>query len=134
MHRSILFVVVALVALAPTPASACRIWMPSAALSVFHPALPRPLPPGAVAFDVQFEHPQGGWDALRAGARARVRRVIQGDYSGDAVIVRDREGIRITCYNPIPNGGSGFIFGMPVGYENGVLVLQPMFASPYMNR
>lgn len=134
MNRSIRSVLVALIALAPAPALACRIWTPSAALSVLHPALPRSLPPGSVAFEVQFEHPEGGWDALFAGTRARVRRVVQGDYAGAEVIVRDRGGIRITCYDPIPNGGSGFVFGTPVGYENGVLVLQPIFASPYGNR
>jgi hypothetical protein len=126
--------IIALAGLAATPAMACRIWTPSAALSVIHAALPQPLPPGAVAFDVQFELIDGGWSALFTGIRPRVRQVIRGNYSGDIVIVRDRAAIRVTCYDPITNGGSGIILGMPVGYENGVLVLQPIFASPYRNR
>jgi hypothetical protein len=125
---------IALAALGAAPATACRIWMPSAAVSVIHSALPQPLPQGAVAFDVQFEDPDGGWAALSTGTRARVRRVIQGNYSSDILIVRDRGGIRIMCYDPIRYEGSGLIFGMPVGYENGLLVLQPIFASPYVRR
>ena len=109
------------------PASACRTYIPSADVSVIHQELPASLPPDTLVADVQFERPDGGWPELFKGARARVRRVIQGHYSGDVVIVRDAQ-IRITCYDPIRFGGRGYILGKPVGYENGVLVLQPVFA------
>jgi hypothetical protein len=129
MRKAFLAVLLAFAGLAATPAMGCRIWMPSAAVSVIHSELPSSLPPGAMAFDVQFEEPEGSWEALFRGTRARVRRVVRGDYAGAVVIVRDRaDGVRITCYNPIrPGSGAGLVVGIPTGYENGVLVLQPIF-------
>ncbi len=105
--------------------------MPSADVTVIRPELPTHLPPNAFVADVKFDHPEGGWAELFKGAHAHIRRVIQGEYRGDVVIVRDSVGpgqIRITCYDPIRFGGSGYIIGTPTGYENGLLVLQPTFA------
>jgi hypothetical protein len=130
MRRSIRFAFMALSAAAGTAATACRIYTPSADLAVTHAELPRQLPTGAFVAEVQFERPDRSWLELRDGARARVRRVVQGDYRGDFVIVRDTAQFRITCYNPFRNEGSGFIVGTPTGFENGILVLEPIFASP----
>ena len=130
MRKLVLTALVAIAGLAATPVTACRIWTPSASLSVIHRTLPTPLPSGALAFDVQFAAEDRGWEVLRRGARVRVRRVIQGHYTGGTVIVRDlgdANGIRIICYEPIRYDGAGVIIGIPTGYENGILVLQPIF-------
>lgn len=136
MSRYISALFVALSPLAAMSADACRTYIPHADLSVIHQQLPKPLPSDLIAADVQFEDPEGGWAALSKGTRVNVRRIIQGQYSGDAVIVRDRPpaGVRITCYNPIRFDGFGFIIGRPTGWESGVLVLQPVFNSPPARR
>jgi hypothetical protein len=55
--------------------------------------------------------------------RARVRRVIQGDYSGTTLLVR-LDGM--SCETPFGNGMSGFLVGTPDGMEDGVLVVVPV--------
>ena len=137
MRRCIRSVLVALVGLAPTPAMACRVYVAAADLSVIHTELPRPLPADAFAAEVRFEQPDAGWPELWRGARVRVTRVIQGEYSGEIVIFRDRpnaEEIRFMCYAPIRYGGVGLILARPAGYENGLLVLQPIFQPPRLGR
>jgi len=120
------FVIVALACLAATPATACRIRLPSAERSVIHSELPRNLPAGAVVADVELGSDDATWQRLNEGARVRIRRMIQGDYRGEALIVREL-GLMITCYSPFPLGRSGFVVGKPVGYENGVLVIEPIW-------
>lgn len=130
MHKSILIWCALFIGMLGTPAVACRVNTPSAQVSVIHPQIPANLPTDVFVAHVQFERPDGGWDELFRGARARVTRVIQGDYLGSEIIIRDLvepNDVRITCYDPIGFGGSGYIVGKPVGYENGVPVIQPTF-------
>ena len=127
MRQPSLLLLASLIGFAASPVEACRIYTPSADLSVIHRELPRPLPADLFVFEVQFEQPGAGWAELHEGARARVRRIIQGDYSGDVLIVRDAAEIRITCYAPVRYGGLGIVLGRPVGVENGHMVLEPVF-------
>jgi hypothetical protein len=120
--------------LAATPAPACRVYTPSADLSVLHEILPDPLPRGIFVAEIAFERPEDGWEALFKGAPARVRKMVQGRYGGERVIVRDRAALRIMCYDPIRDDGVGFLLGTPAGHENGVLVLEPIFATPGLSR
>lgn len=54
------------------------------------------------------------------GATARVRRIVQGRYDGDLLILRPEES---SCSAPFRNGRSGLVVGIPIGMEDGVLVL-----------
>ena len=113
-----------------SPAKACRIYTPSANLSVLHRQLPPSLPSEIFVAEVQFERPDAGWRELREGARAHVVRLIQGDYTGDVVIIRDTADLRVTCYAPVRYEGHGIILGSPVGTEGGFLVVEPIFETP----
>lgn len=101
--------------------------MPKADLSVIWQQLPSELPKDAFVAHVKFKDPSAGWSELQKGTRAQVNRVVQGKFKGKEVIVRDTVEIRITCYAPLRFGGSGYIIGKPIGYERGVLILQPIF-------
>ncbi|HZF96281.1 MAG TPA: hypothetical protein VEZ20_15570 [Allosphingosinicella sp.] len=124
----------ALAGLAAAPAAACRIYNPGADLSVLHRALPPTLPPDLFVAEIEFEQPDAGWDELFSGTRARVRRLVRGHYRGGVVVVRDVEGLRIPCYPPVRDGGSGYLLATPIGFENGVLVVQPVFEKRGMRR
>ncbi len=121
-----------LIGLLGAPALACRSYNPFADISVIQKQLPAELPPDAFVAQIQFYYPNGGWTELGGGARARVLRLVQGYYSGIDIIVRDHPGLRefrALCYDPIGLSGSGYLVGKPVGYENGVIVIQPAIAQ-----
>jgi hypothetical protein len=117
-----------------SPAEACRIYTPSANLSVIHRQLPPSLPSDVFVAEVQFEQADAGWAELREGTRARVVRVIQGNYSGEILVIRGTAEIRITCYAPVRYGGSGIVIGRPAGVEDGHMVLEPIFETPEERR
>lgn len=130
MGKRFLLLLGSLAGLDPASAVACRIYTPGADQSVIHRELPHPLSPDLFVAEVEFEHPEAGWSELFNGTRARVRRVIQGTYRGNVVIVRDALGpdeMRITCYAPVRDGGSGIVVGRPIGSEGGLLVIKPTF-------
>jgi hypothetical protein len=128
MLRNIWPILVA-AAISVMPASACRTYDASVDVSIFHDQVPGDLVPEMFVAEVEFEHPELGWRGLQVGARAKIKRTIQGDYSGSEVIVRDSAVVRISCYNPYRKKTSGTIVGRSNGYEGGVLVLEPVFAS-----
>lgn len=134
MRKVSLLLYASFVGFTASPVGACRIYTPSADLSVIHRELPRPLPSDLFVAEVQFERSDAGWAELREGARARIKRIIQGDYSGDVLIIRDAAEIRITCYAPVGYGGAGIVVGRPVGVENGHIVLEPVFEGPRERR
>lgn len=120
--------VAAALLLAPGPAQACL--TASSHLALIHSALPAPLPEGAIVAEVEI----GAGDAplhlaaegplYSTGLSARVRRMIQGDYSGDTLILRPAH--MTSCDNPFDNGRVGYVVGTVRGYEDGVLVLDPV--------
>jgi hypothetical protein len=134
MRKQSLLLFASIAGFAASPTEACRIYMPSADLSVIHRELPRPLPSELFVAEIQIERPDAGWAELREGTRARIRRIIQGDYSGDVLIIRDGAEIRVTCYAPVRYGGAGIVLGTPVGVENGHMVLEPVFEGPTERR
>ena len=101
--------------------------MPKADLSVIWQELPLDLPKGTFVAEVKFDDPTAGWSELNKGTRAQVIRVVQGSFKGREVIVQDTGELRITCYAPVRFGGSGYIIAKPIGYERGVLIVQPIF-------
>lgn len=102
------------------PASACR-WIGNHR-ALIHSAVPSVLPTGAVVLDVEIE-PEN--DSLyREGMRARVRRVVSGDFDHAIVTIRlEGQG---SCDHPLENGSAGMIVGflMPDGYLSPLLVQQ----------
>lgn len=112
---------------AASPASGCRI-EPADPAAIIHDSLPAP---GIAAFvaEVDFEPGSLRPETLHgAGALARVRRVVQGSYRGTSVVV-GRVGLWADCDRPAANGEAGIIVAKPVGYENGLLVVEPILVS-----
>ena len=130
MPKTSLALIAVLASLSASPVQACRMYTPSADLSVIHRQLPPSIPSDLFVAEVQFEQPDTGWEELGEGARAHVVRIIQGDYSGDVLIIRDTAEIRITCYPPVRYGGSGIVLGRPAGVEDGHMVVEPIFETP----
>jgi hypothetical protein len=107
----------------PFPAEACRASAFHRAL--IHNALPTPLPEGTFIAAVEFDAHSLATSPLHPiGVRARIIRVIQGEYRGRALIVRKPSWG--SCDHPFQNGAVGFIVGRPVGYEQGLLVVHPI--------
>ena len=132
MLRTILVCFAILIGMQAAPAVACRTYNRLADISVIQEQLPAKPPLDAFVAKIQFEHIGGGWPDLFRGARARITRLVQGTYLGTDVIVRDHAGpgeFRPICYDPMRTG-AGYIIGRPVGYENGVLVIQPALVQP----
>lgn len=137
MRRRASHILLAFLGAAATPAIACKIYTPGVDISVVHQDVPLSITSDVFVAEVQFEQPDAGWLELFKGARANILRVIQGNYRNDLLIVRDALGpdeIRVTCYNPIPTSGRGIILGIPLGIENGLLVLKPIFTSAPRSR
>ena len=91
--------------------------------AMIHTALPRILPRGAVVAEVRFESA----DVLALvgpGIRARIRKMIQGDYRGRFLIVRPAR--LLGCGVAFANGRSGYIVAVPRGFEEGILVVHPI--------
>lgn len=89
-----------------SPALACR-WVGNHR-ALIHSAVTVGLPAKAIVLDVDFDGEN--LDALYLGGlRARVKRVISGNYDGDFVLVR-RPGAS-SCDHPFDNGTSGLIVG-----------------------
>jgi hypothetical protein len=107
--------------LAPGAAQAC--WGPGRAY--LHKVLPGWIPADAIVAEVEFD--TAFFELLPnfdTPLRARVRRMIQGAYSGATLLVRHQT----DCDSPFGNGMSGFLIGRPDGMDNGVLVVVPMAA------
>lgn len=105
-------------------ASACII--ADAQETLIHSRLPRTLPAGTIVARVVFDEAERQ-SLYRTGLRARIRDMIQGEYSGDFLIVRPR--FETSCDAPFANGRSGFIVGVADGIEEGVLVVMPIMVS-----
>lgn len=108
--------------LAPAGASACE--AQDFETAIMHSALPTPLPAGTIIADVALD--EGEAMALwEDGVRARIRRLIQGDYRGATLIVRQR--VVTSCgLNPFANGRAGLIVARPVEMIAGELVVAPI--------
>lgn len=134
MKKLLLLLFAGIAGFAAFPAEACRIYTPSADLSVIHRKLPSSIAPDLIVVEVQFEQPDAGWSELSKGTPARVVRVIQGEVPGDVLIIRDTAEFRATCYAPVRYGGSGIVMGKSAGVENGQVVLQPVFEQAEARR
>ena len=109
--------------LAPATARACG----GPGFGYLHRALPSRIPADAIVAEIELE--LNDKVDLRPtsseSVRGRVRRVIQGYYSGATLIVRSP----LMCgVSPFGNGQSGFLIGTPDGMENGELVVDPTLA------
>jgi hypothetical protein len=108
--------------LAPASAEACG----GPGSAYLHKVLPAWIPADAivaeVAFDMEFFALRPNFDTP---LRARVRRMIQGSYSGATLLVRLTG---TSCDSPFGNGISGFLVGTPGGMDDGELVVVPMLA------
>ena len=102
--------------LAAAPAQACRI--ASANTAYIHDRLPSPLPKGLIVALVSFEHVGSSY---RKGDRARVQRIIQGDYKGRYLI--GRQAWSTSCSAPFANGRKGYVVAAPRGIRDGRLVV-----------
>jgi len=91
--------------------------------ALMHSALPTPLPAGTIVAEVDAG--PGAAD-FRAGARVRVRRMIQGEAT-PTLIVRSGRGPS-NCVGFFVNGRTGFIIGTLAGSEGGIPVIWPIFA------
>lgn len=131
MLRMLLFCLAIFVSMQTTPAVACRAPWNGYAITVVRNQLPAKLPEDAFVARIEVEHPEGLWAELGRGIRARMTRVVQGNYLGEEVIVRDHPSENVvvssSCNTVSFGSAAGYIVGRPVGYENGVLVIQPNF-------
>jgi hypothetical protein len=110
-----------------SPATACRI-APSNPPAMIHAALPTPLPAGVLIAEVELRPEDVASYYPEGRVRARIVRLIQGDYRGSALIFRPRNGLVTDCDRPGANGTSGLIVAIPTGYEEGVLVAEAIMA------
>ena len=114
-----------------TPAVACRSSNDNYWVTVVRSQLPAKLPADAFVADIQVEHPDSQWSELATGVRAHVTRLVQGTFTGVDVIVRGQtlpnQFIMTSCGSYSFGGPAGYVIGTPLGYENGVLVIQPTF-------
>jgi hypothetical protein len=95
-----------------------------------HRALPKPLPQGAIVADVELEPlPEGDYrpHLVRHGIRARVRRMVQGSYNGEFMLVRPV--YWTSCDSIFENGRAGFLVAVPRRTEGGTLVVDPIKVS-----
>ena len=119
------------IGLVSTPATACRNPANNYSVSVVRTQLPAKLPVDAFVARIEIERPGGEFSELAKGVRVRVTRVLQGTYLGVGMIVRGLGGpnevVMTSCASYSFGGPAGYIIGRPVGYENGVLVIQPEF-------
>ncbi len=132
MLRSICIFCAISIGLLGTPAVACRNPDNSGySVTVVRTQVPAKLPADAFVARIEVAHPEGLWRELGKGVRARVTRVVQGAYLGVEVIIRDQPGPNImvttSCGTATFGNAAGYVVGRPVGYENGVLVIQPEF-------
>ena len=91
---------------------------------IIHRALPSPLPAGTLIADVEIAPDSNPAELFDSGLRARIRRLDQGEFRGDYVLLR--AGRQHSCYFPFTNGRSGLIVGIPVGLDGDVLVVRPI--------
>ncbi|WP_114953326.1 hypothetical protein [Sphingosinicella terrae] len=106
------------------PAHACR--SADYTLAIVHSAPPERVSPETVVAEVEFESDEVA--ALRGpGMRARIRRVIQGEVSGDFLIVRTAA--QTSCDRPFANGTVGLIVGNIVGARDGLPIVNPRRVS-----
>ena len=89
-----------------------------------HNVLPSPLPAGTLIADVEIASDADAAELFRSGVRARIRRLIQGEYRGDILILR--ASTQHSCYFPFTNGRSGLIVGVPLAFEDDVLAVDPI--------
>ncbi len=138
MRKSISFFCVIFIALLGTPAVACRSYDDNYWVSVVRAQLPAKLPEDAFVARIEVERPNDEWSELAKGVRVRVTRVLQGTYIGEDVIVRDQprldQIVMTSCGIYRFGGAAGYVIGTPVGYENGVLVIQPAFLQTIPRR
>ena len=120
MHRPLLAFALLAGALA-APAQACgdqRFFH-----GVIHDALPDPLPAGTLIAEVEFEADAKPGDLFEQGLPARILRLVQGNYRGDTLIARTRWN---SCFYPFTNGRRGLIVAIPLGLEDGRMVVDPI--------
>lgn len=106
----------------PVAAEACTL---SPGLALIHSALPAPLPQGLFIAEVEIDRSTVR-EFADARVRARVTKVIQGDADVSRLLLR--AGFITNCDEPLANGSTGLLLGVPRGYEGGVLVVEPITA------
>jgi hypothetical protein len=111
--------------LAPAPAGACT----GPGQAFLHKTLPAWIPADAIVAEIDFDTQIDLRPNFHTYLRGRVRRMIQGDYSGTALLVRLDQ---MSCETPFGNGMSGFLVGTPDGMEDGVLVVVPVLAPRHL--
>lgn len=93
--------------------------------SLIHSGLPNPLPADTFIAEVSIDNTRE-LDFYSDGLRATVRRIVQGDYSGQTIVLRDN--IETSCDDLFGNGTSGLVVGRVLGTERGELVIVPIKA------
>lgn len=92
-----------------------------------HSVLPTPLPSGTFIAEVEFE-PRETDDMHGAiigeDHRAKIIRLVQGDFSGQDIIVR--RDFETSCDVEFANGRRGLVIAEPLNIEDGVLVINPV--------
>lgn len=106
----------------PASAAAC-LWGGGDAL--FHNGIPEDLPADLVVAEVHIEG-DDGYLLYASGLAARVSRVVQGPVSARQLILHTS--VSYDCEWPFENGTDGLIVGRLTGEQDGVPILEPVFA------
>ena len=107
-----------------TPASATVcLWGGGDAL--IHNGIPEDLPADLVVAEVHIEG-DDGYLLYTSGLAARVSRVVQGPVSTPQLILHTS--VSYDCEWPFENGTDGLIVGRLTGEQDGVPILEPVFA------
>jgi hypothetical protein len=104
-------------------AEACLI--ANARTAVIHNIVPADLDPRLIVAEVDILtlNPER---LHSTGGAAEIRRMIQGPKDEDFMVLRVSD---TSCSHPFLNGRSGIVVGMPIGRENGILVLDALEVS-----
>lgn len=90
-----------------------------------HSALPKSIPEQFFVAKIEIE-PGDPLRAYTIGLKARVLKVVSGVPAGD-VILRVPEAT--SCDDFLANGRTGFIIGIPTGWSDKSLIVQPILVS-----
>ena len=122
MKRLLLAAAPAAALLLPGSAAACM--MDPIPEAMFHSALPRPLPAGAIVAEVEADPGVSDFMLVDGGVRVRVHRMIQGE-AVPVLILYSKQ--LSSCEIVFGNGRRGLIVAVPAGHRDGVPVATPVF-------
>jgi len=120
-----LLIAAALLSTAASPAWACR--APPYVEALIHSEVPRSLPDDLVVLQVEFAPDLTTGEFRRAGAQARILRVLRGRVLGASIWVSPEDG-GSSCSYPFANGRVGLIVGR-LGTQGGRRALEPRWVS-----